>query len=217
LPPRGASKADWKIVCDVARGLGGWGFDFAGPEAIWDEVRTLCAGARGMTYARLDAGGLQWPCPAPEHPGTPILHAGAFANGARAALQIVPYRSAPELIAADRPFQLITGRSLYQFNAGTMTGRTRNNELRPTDVLDISPDDAGRAGVGDGDRIRVSSRYGSAVLAAHVNPAVQSGQLFATFHSPAIRLNAVTGDRRDPTTGTPEYKVTAVRIERVRD
>jgi formate dehydrogenase major subunit len=112
---------------------------------------------------------------------------------------------------------LITGRSLYQFNAGTMTNRTRNRELRAADVLDISPEDAIDAGVGDGDRVRVVSRHGSAVLPVQTSATVTRRQLFATFHTADAFLNRVTSSERDRATLTPEYKVTAVRIERVTD
>jgi formate dehydrogenase major subunit len=214
LRPMGASKPDWRILCEVARAMGAKGFTFANPGEIWDEVRALCEGARGMTYARLDEGGLQWPCPTEDHAGTSILHCDTFALGARASLQAVEYRETPEEVTPVYPFQLITGRSLYQFNAGTMTGRTRNNELRPTDVLDISPDDAEPLDVHDGELVRVVSRYGSAVLPVHPNAAIRPGQLFATFQQPKVFLNALTGPHRDDVTGTPEYKMTAVRLER---
>jgi formate dehydrogenase major subunit len=214
LRPTGGSKPDWQIIAEIARAMGHQGFGFHNPEEIWDEVRALCVGARGMTYARLEAEGLQWPCPAEDHPGTPILHRKGFACGPRATLRSVDDRATPERTTERYPFLLITGRSLYQFNAGTMTGRTRNNELRPVDVLDISPADAIAAGVRDGDRVRVVSEYGVAELPARFSAAVVPGQLFATFHTKEVFLNAVTGPNRDRVVGTPEYKVTAVRIER---
>jgi formate dehydrogenase major subunit len=158
---------------------------------------------------------LQWPCPAEDHPGTPILHRDRFVPGPRAGLQCIDYRATPEDTAPAYPFQLITGRSLYQFNAGTMTGRTPNQELRPADTLDISPGDAQQTGILDGERVRVVSRYGSAVLPAHLDATIQRGQLFSTFHQPEVFVNALTGPHRDGVTGTPEYKVTAVRLERV--
>jgi formate dehydrogenase major subunit len=213
--PAGASKPDWQIVSEVGRTMGARGFAFSGPEEIWDEVRGLCPGARGMTYARLDAGGLQWPCPDEDHPGTPILHREVFASGPRATLRPVEYFPTPEQVTDRYPFLLITGRSLYQFNAGTMTGRTRNNELRPADVLDISPTDAVELDVRDGERVRVLSRYGTAVLPARINTAVAAGQLFATFHTPQVFLNALTSLHRDSVCGTPEYKITAVQLERL--
>jgi formate dehydrogenase major subunit len=111
------------------------------------------------------------------------------------------------------PLLLITGRSLYQFNAGTMTQRTPNHELRPLDVLDISPADAVDIGIHDGDKVRIESRYGAAVWPARFSAAVRAGQVFATFQNKEIFLNSVTGSNRDEVVGTPEYKVTAVRIE----
>jgi predicted molibdopterin-dependent oxidoreductase YjgC len=108
---------------------------------------------------------------------------------------------------------LITGRSLYQFNAGTMTGRTRNTELRPSDVLDMASADAARLGLGDGQSVRVASRYGAATLPVCISAALTPGQLFATFQTPGGLLNAVTGPNRDARVGTPEYKVTAVQVE----
>jgi formate dehydrogenase major subunit len=202
-------------MCDVARAMGAHGFEYQGPEAIWNEVRALCEGARGMTYARLDTGGLQWPCPAEDHPGTSLLHRDTFSIGARARLHTVDYRPTPEEATPAFPFRLITGRSLYQYNAGTMTGRTSNAALRPTDVLDLCPADASRLHILEGDLVHIVSQYGSAMLPAHVDAGVQPGQLFATFHRPEVLLNALTGPYRDSAVGTPEYKVTAVRIERV--
>jgi formate dehydrogenase major subunit len=215
LRPAGSSKADWQIVCETADAMGGRGFSFSSPEEIWDEMRSLCEGGRGMTYARLDAGGLQWPCPSLDHPGTAILHAGAFVSGSRARLQPIEYRPSPETTSNAFPLWLITGRCLYQFNAATMSGRTPDVDLRPSDVLDISPVDAAAGTLDEGDRVRVISHYGSAVLPVHVTDAVAPGQLFATFHTPAVRMNAVTGPHRDSVVGTPEYKLTAVRVERV--
>jgi formate dehydrogenase major subunit len=213
LHPIGSSKPDWQIVSEIARAMGGHGFAFAGPEDIWNEVRALCEGARGMSYARLDAEGLQWPCPNEEHPGTRILHVDTFALGQRAALQAIEHRETPEAVTPEYPLTLITGRSLYQFNAGTMTGRTPNAQLRPSDVLDVSPADARRLGLGDGQIVRVTSRYGNATLPLRVNDTLTPGQLFTTFQTPGVFVNALTGPYRDHTTATPEYKVTAVRIE----
>jgi formate dehydrogenase major subunit len=212
LPPAGASKPDWQILSEIARVMGGHGFGYASPEDIWTEVRAGCEGARGMTYTRLDAGGLQWPCPDERHPGTAILHQDSFPIGARVNLRPVDFRESAEVVTAEFPFTLMTGRSLYQFNAGTMTGRTANNILRPSDVLDMAPADAHRLGYRDGQLVTVTSRYGEAVLPMHVDDGVSPGQLFATFQSPGIRLNALTGPYRDECVATPEFKVTAVRI-----
>ncbi len=205
LPPAGSSKPDWTIIADLARTMDHQhGFDFASVEDIWNEVRAGCEGARGMTYERLDHAGLQWPCPSESHPGTPILHVDASASGIRAPLHIVEYGPTPEQTTPKYPFVLTTGRSLYEFNAGTMTGRCRTRELRPSNLLEVAPVDAELAGVRDGDLVRLTSRHGSATLPVHVTPAMRPGELFATFHTADIFLNNVTGSQRDRTVGTPE-------------
>ena len=217
LEPVGRSLPDWKIVCEAARALGhARGFTFERPEEIWNEVRALCEGARGMSYARLDAGGLQWPCPSEDHPGTIRLHADAFGGSGRAALRRIDWSPTEEQPTPRFPLILVTGRTLYQFNAGTMAGRPPLAELHPADVLDVSPEDAGRLGLHEGDQTRLTSAYGEAVLPVRESPMVRPGEVFATFHTASAFLNAVTGPHRDGTTGTPEYKVTAVRLDGMR-
>ncbi len=212
LAPVGNSRPDWRIICDLAKASGhAQGFAFASPEEIWNEIRTGCDGARGMTYRRLDRGGLQWPCLDESHPGTPILHVGSFASGTRAPLHLARYHATAEQTSAEYPFVLTTGRSLYEFNAATMTGRSLTRQFRPTDVLDMFPGDADRIGAADGDFVCITSRYGTAKLPVHLTSAMRSGELFATFHTTAAFLNNVTGPHADEVTGTPEYKVTAVR------
>jgi formate dehydrogenase major subunit len=215
LRPVGSSKPDWRIICDLARAIGHpQGFEFADVRDIWNEVRDGCEGARGMTYERLDRGGLQWPCPSETHPGTPVLHVETFASGTRAPLRIVDYLPTPEHTTPRYPFVLMTGRSLYAFNAGTMTGRSGTRELRPSDLLEISPADADAVGILEGNLVQIASRYGEAVLPARINNDIRAGELFATFQTAGALLNAVTGPQVDRTTATPEYKVTAVRIRK---
>jgi formate dehydrogenase major subunit len=96
-----------------------------------------------------------------------------------------------------------------------MTLRTENTTLRPTDYLDVSPEDAARLALQTGERVRLLSRYGEAVLPARVDSSVKPGELFATFHTPESFLNRVTSSHRDRYVKTPEYKVTAVRVEKI--
>jgi formate dehydrogenase major subunit len=214
LPPVGGSKPDWEIICLVAEAMGnGARFSYASAEDIWEEIRSVWPAGAGISYARMESGGLQWPCPSEDHPGTPRLHTTRFPHGARAGLRPIGYQPTGERPSDDFPLVLVTGRSLYQFNAGTMTARTRNILIRPSDTLDIHPDDARALGVADGAPVRVISRYGEARLPCRVTRVVKPGEVFATFHTAEIFLNRVTGPRRDPYTRTPEYKVTAVRVE----
>jgi formate dehydrogenase major subunit len=214
LAPPGEARADWEALCAVAHALGqGELFNHDSAETIWDEIRAVWPAAAGMTYARLNSGGLQWPCPDDSHPGTPRLHTQAFAHGQCATLRRIDYHASPELTDQEFPFLLITGRNLYQFNAGTMTRRTPNLALRPSDTLDIAPEDAARLGLRDDERVRVRSRYGAVELPVRVAPGMKTGELFATFHSTEVFLNRLTGPHRDRFVQTPEYKRTAVRLE----
>jgi formate dehydrogenase major subunit len=215
IEPLGEAKPDWEIICLLARAMGqGELFDFHSPEEVWNEVRAVWQAGQGISYARMERAGLQWPCPNETHPGTTILHTETFPLGPRAALRRVAFQATPEAVTEEFPFLLITGRTLHQFNAGTMTMRTKNTVFRATDSLDISPSDAERLGLPDCALVRLRSRYGEAVLPLHFNDAVQPGQLFTTFHTAEVFLNQVTSPHRDGYVGAPEYKVTAVRVEK---
>jgi formate dehydrogenase major subunit len=216
IEPLGESRTDWRIVCDVAHALGhGEKFSYGSAEEIWNEIRTVWPAGAGMTYARLENGGLQWPCPTKDHPGTRILHADAFAGDRRFVLRPIEYRPTSEQTSDEFPLLLVTGRALYQFNASTMTGRSKAAAFQPRDELRVSPTDACRLGITDGQRIRVCSRFGEIVMCVSITDAVRAGQLFTTFQSVEQQINRLTGPHRDNVTSTPEYKVTAVRIETI--
>jgi formate dehydrogenase major subunit len=214
IDPVGLSKSDWEIICGVAKAIGkGKLFDYDSAEEIWNEIRSNWPDGRGITYKRLEHGGLQWPCRAENYPGTEVLHTEIFPLG-KVDLRRIPYRPSKEMVDEEFPFLLVTGRTLYQFNAGTMTMRTANAELRATDLLDISTEDAERLRLRNGEKVRVHSRYGEASLPIRITRAVKPGELFATFHTARTFLNRVTSPHRDRYVKTPEYKVTAVQIER---
>ena len=216
IEPLGNSKPDWEIICAVAKAMGFKApFDFQVPEEIWNEVRSVWKAGAGISYVRLEQGGLQWPCPTEDHPGTTILHAQSFPHSQRAPLKRVEFDATIETANEAFPFLLTTGRTLYQFNAGTMTMRTPNVLLRGTDTLDVAPADAEHLHVHDGDRVRVRSRHGEAFMPVRVDGRVKQGELFATFHAASVFLNNLTSPHRDKVVMTPEYKVVAVNLERI--
>jgi formate dehydrogenase major subunit len=215
IEPRGNSRSDWEIIRDVAIAMGkSDGFGFKSAEEIWNEVRRVWNATAGISYERINREGLQWPCTEPESPGTEVLHASSFGDATGASLRPVKYRPTDELVSESFPFLLTTGRTLFQFNAATMSHRTPNSQLRPTDLLIVNPDDARDLAIHEGEPVTVTSRWGEATLPASINDSVKRGELFATFHSPRIFLNRVTGSQRDRYVQSPEYKVTAVRIKR---
>jgi formate dehydrogenase major subunit len=209
----GQSKSDWEIMCAIARALGqGGSFHYSSAEEIWNEVRSVWPAGRGITYERLEKQGLQWPCLNEADSGLEVLHSETFGHGKTTALRRIPYRPTKEVTDEEFPFLLNTGRTLYQFNAGTMTRRTANLELLPTDYLDIAPKDAAALQLKSGERVRVRSRYGEAIMPLRISSMVRPGELFATFHAAEIFLNNVTSPHRDRYVKTPEYKVTAVSL-----
>ena len=216
VEPRGNGRTDWQIVCEVAAAMGkGEHFAFRSAEDIWEEIRAVWPAGRGISYPRIEHHGLQWPCPDEEHPGETVLHGDSFSIGKKASLRRIKYRPSPERVSGEFPFLLTTGRTLYHFNAGTMTMRTPNADLRPTDELMISPVDAGNLGIDDGEAVLMKSHYGQAELPVRITGKVKPGELFATFHDPRVFLNYATGQVRDRFTLAPEFKVTAVRIEKI--
>lgn len=218
LPPPGEARPDWWIIQALAERLGQpQGFTFSSPEAIWDEVRALWPAGAGLSYPRIERESLHWPCPDEAHSGTPVLHRDRFACGKTAELARVPFLPSPEQVDAAYPLWLTTGRTLAHFNAGTMSYRTPNAELVPSDTLDMSPADAAAYGLADGEVVRVHSRYGHAQLPVRVSDAMQAGQLFSSFHRPELFVNQLTSPVRDRLVHTPEYKLTAVRLEKLDD
>ena len=216
IGPTGESKPDWEIICAIAKAMGkDEFFSYNSVEEVWNEVRSVWSAGRGISYRRLDHGGLQWPCSSEEHPGTEVMHGDSFPAGAKAALRRVPYRPTSETVSDEFPFLLMTGRTLHQFNAGTMTMRTPNEKLRPTDLLDINAADAEKLHLQDGQEVQVTSRYCRAILHIKITSAVKPGELFATFHTADVFLNRVTSPHRDRYVKSPEYKVTAARVDPV--
>ncbi|MEK7701227.1 MAG: formate dehydrogenase subunit alpha [candidate division NC10 bacterium] len=224
LPPPGEARPDWWITCElakrVARRLGvdaGRQFDYAGPAKIFDEMASLTPFLRGLSHARLDReGGIQWPCPAPEHPGTRYLHAEAFPRGRARFVPAVQTAEAAELPDADFPFVLNTGRLLYHWHGGTLTRRVQGLlELAPRLEVAIHPEDARRLGAETGTRLRVESRRGELTGYARVTEAVRPGAVFVPFVKLAeSAANFLTNSAFDPSAKIPEYKVCAVRIAR---
>ncbi len=215
LEPRGESKPDWWITCQIARRMGAGGFDFAHPSQISDEMTQLTPSYGGISYQRLEDGGLQWPCPSAEHPGTPILHREQFTRGKGRFIPL-EYKPSLELPDGDYPLILTTVRSLYQFHTGTMTRRVEGlNVLKGEELVEINPQDAQSLGIGDGDRVKVASRRGEVTARAKVTESSPPGVIAMSFHFTETRTNLITSPALDPVSKIPELKVCAVRVERL--
>ena len=217
-PPEGARDDTW-ILAELARRLG---FDWGNPsgEEIWDELRSLSPMHRGMRYDRLEAmGGIQWPCPDEEHPGSPLLHERLWADpleGPPAPFSIVEHHPPFESLDAEFPIRLTTGRNLESYNTGAQSNLYRS-PLHRGEAICLSPEDAERLLVEDGEIVRVSSRRGSVEAPVRVDDILRPGLAFMTFHFPdQVDTNQLTIDATDPKSGTAEFKAAAIRVDKIR-
>ncbi|THU38254.1 formate dehydrogenase subunit alpha [Niastella caeni] len=214
VPPN--VKPDWEIVCNMAVAMGRRElFNFSTAQDIWNEIRSTWAAVYGITYDRLENGGIQWPCPTTRHHGTTILHTESFPReGGKAKLSAIDFIPTPEQATTEYPVILVTGRELYHFNAGTMTYRTAIKDICHTDLLHVNPEDAAAFGLKDGDNARVISKYGETILPVYTDAAIRKGEAFSPFSNNLVFINKLTSSLRDNYVQTPEYKITAVRIEK---
>jgi formate dehydrogenase alpha subunit len=225
LAPPGEARPDWWITSELAKRVArrlardvGAQFDWRSASDIFDELARLTPFLRGLSHARLDReGGLQWPCPTPDHPGTRLLYAESFPLGKARFIPALQTAEAAELPDAEFPFLLNTGRLLYHWHGGTLTRRVQGLlELAPRLEVALHPADARRLGVDTGSPLRVSSRRGELLGYARVTEAVRPGAVFVPFVKLAdSAANFLTNPALDPGSKIPEYKVCAVRLERL--
>ncbi len=216
IEPIGDSRPDWWITCQIAQRMGANGFEFENPSQIMDVIAEVTPSYGGISHSRLNAGGLQWPCPTPEHPGTPTLHTQMFTiRGGRGRFVPLEYKPSMELPDDKYPLILTTGRSLYQFHTGTMTRKVKGlNVMLGEELVEMNPEDASALDINDGDMIKVISRRGEVTAKARVTEASPAGVVTMDFHFAESPANILTNPALDPVAKIPEYKVCAVRVEK---
>jgi formate dehydrogenase alpha subunit len=226
VPPPGEARPDWWIIAEIGRRVSALaarrpgaarfaGWAYGSPAEVMDELAALAPIYGGISHARLGTAGLQWPCPAPDHPGTPILHVGRTTRGL-ARFTPVSHQPPAEVPDAEYPLVLTTGRVLEHYHGGTMSRRvTALDWLIPEAVVELHPADAMRAGVTDGARVRLRSRRGAITAQALVTAGITPGTVFMPFHFAEAAANLLTHAALDPVAKIPEYKVCAVAVESV--
>jgi formate dehydrogenase alpha subunit len=215
IQPIGKAKADWEIISEISSRMG-YPMKYEKAEDIFDEMRALTPSYAGLTYERLEENGLQWPCPAPDHPGTPYLHKGKFSRGL-GKFHVIEHAGPAETPDAEFPLVLTTGRILYHYHTSTMTGKTRGlNELASECLVEICPADAENMGIQDEERVRVTSRRGEILAKAKVSSRSPQGCIFIPFHFAEAAANRLTHSfALDPVSKIPELKVCAVKIQKI--
>ncbi len=221
LPLGGQSRPDWQIICDLAKRMeqqlgmaSSAGFDYADPEAIWEEMRAVTSDFYGITYERLEReGGVHWPCPALDHPGTPYLFEKEFPRG-KGKFWALEYGTESELPDAEYPYNLTTGRVLFHWHGGTLSRNSHLDEAFPEPILEMHPDDAHSLRLVSGDWVEVTSRRGSVVCRVMVTGRSPQGTVFLPFHFVEAAANLLTLDKIDRRAKIPDFKMAAVKLRK---
>jgi formate dehydrogenase major subunit len=221
LDPPGEAKPDWWIVSQVADRMGfKKHFDFLSPREIFEEIRRVVPPYKGLTYERLEGtlGGIQWPCPTEDHPGTPTFFTQKFNTpDGLGHLQVVDFKPPAELTDKEYPFILTTGRSIFHYHTGTMSRRTPTLHAEvPKNYCQVNPKDAAKKNIREGTKISLCTRRGTIEAKAHVTDDVPIGLVFLPFHFHESCANKITNPVLDPACGMPEYKFCAANIEVVK-
>jgi formate dehydrogenase major subunit len=215
LRPPGEARDDWWVFAELARRMG-YDMGFSSPADIWEELRELGTSYHGITWERCEQVGVQWPAPTLDHPGTPYLHKdGKFARGRG---RFIPTEWIPpaELPDAEYPLVLSTGRRLWHYHTGTQTRRSPGFEaVFGEELIELSPVDAERLGIADGEMVRVTSRRGTVDVRAWVTHRSPPGVCWMAFHFREAHANVLTIEAADPVTQTAEFKHCAIRVERL--
>ena len=220
LPP-GEARADWDIIQDLALRVevelgkeGSVGFKFENPAQIWDEMAELTPPFQGITHERVEReDGVHWPCPKPDNPGTPYLFTESFPRG-KGKLTPLEYRPSAELPDKEYPYILSTGRVLYHWHGGTMTRRSKLDDIYPEALVEIHPEDALNIKIASDDWVKLRSRRGEIEVRVLVTERSPQGLVFLPFHFAEAAANILTLDARDPQAKIPDYKVCAVAVEK---
>ena len=215
IPPVGSCKPDWQIICELSSRMN-YPMEYESPAEIMEEIAFLTPIYGGIYYNRLEEGwGLFWPCPTRDHPGTSFLHKGSFARG-KGHFEFMAYRPPAEIPDDEYPFYLTTGRIYQHWHTGSISRRiTVPSRDEPEAFVEMNPVIGKRLGVRDGKPIRVISRRGEIIVGARLTEVVPENVVFIPFHFYEASANILTHDKCDPVAKIPEFKVCAVRIEKV--
>lgn len=204
---------DWKIIAELSKRLG-YSMDYENSEAIFREITQVTPSYGGITYERIDRVGLHWPCPNVDHPGTPILHKDGFPIG-KGVFFGIEYRPPAEQVDDEYPLYLTTGRVIYHYHTGTMTMKTEGlMDRAPECFVEISPQDAVRMNLEEGDLVSVSSRRGEIQARISISEKAVTGTVFIPFHFAVAAANRLTNAALDPVSKIPEFKVCAVKLKK---
>lgn len=215
IEPLGDSRPDWKIICDLSNRMG-YPLEYKNAEEVMEEIASLTPSYAGISFKRIDKGGLQWPCLDKKHPGTKYLYdQGNFTCGL-GKFYAIEHKPPAEQPDTKYPFIMTTGRMLFHYNVGTMTRKTPALDREyPNNFVEINPKDAKNLGIEKNTNCRVSTRRGQIIVRAEVNEKIKEGVIWLPFHFTESPTNLLTNDAFCPISRIGEYKACAAKVEKV--
>jgi predicted molibdopterin-dependent oxidoreductase YjgC len=212
--PPGDARDDLSIIRDLSNAMG-YPMAYRSEEQVFAEFATLWPAMGGITYERIKTRGIQWPCPAQDHPGTEYLYKDGFPK-VKVPFVPVTFNPPAEVTSGAYPFILTTGRNLYQYHSGSMTRRVVAIEEHAGEAyVELNPADGKRLGIKAGDSVIVRSKRGEVEIKARITKRVSEGTVFIPMHYREAAANVITNDALDPVVKIPELKVCAVNVVRV--
>jgi formate dehydrogenase major subunit len=216
LNPPGEAREDWVILVDLARRIG-LDWDYDDPRHVFDEMKMSMRSLHHITWNRLETeSAVTYPCNGPEDPGQSVVFADGFPRRAGRA-KFTPARVTPPAEVPDENFPMIltTGRQLEHWHTGSMTRRaTVLDAVEPEANCSLHPSTLRKLGVEPGGTVRLITRRGSLDVMARADRAVAPDMVFLPFAYVEAAANILTNAALDPWGKIPEFKFSAVRVEK---
>jgi formate dehydrogenase major subunit len=216
VPPPGDAREDWWIEVELAKRLG-LNWTYTHPSEVFAEMKLNMRSLENITWDRLEGvSAVTYPSLSPEDPGQPIVFGDGFPrSGGRARFTPANVTPPDEWPDADYPMVLITGRQLEHWHTGSMTRRaTVLDGLEPEANCSLHPKTLRALGVEPGGYIRLTTRRGSVTVMARADRAVAEDNVFLPFAYVEAAANILTNASLDPFGKIPEFKFSAVRVEK---
>ncbi len=218
---KGDVKHDWEIHSLMATAMG-YPMKYNNTEEIWNELRELCPIFYGATYDKLAGlGYVQWPSLTVDDPGRAWLYKDNKFDTPSGKAQLFASEWVPpvDLVDNDYPLALCTVREVGHYSCRSMTGNCSALQTLADEPgrVQIHPKDAEALGIKDQQLVWVASRRGKVISRANVSERANVGAVYMTYQWWIGACNELTLDHLDPISRTPEYKYSAVKLEKIDD
>jgi len=210
----GDAREDWKIIHELSNRMGFPMPIYNNESEIFDELARVTPIMAGISHARIEHQGIQWPCPTPDHLGTSTLYTEKFNTPTgKGKLFPVDYAEQSEKVDAQYPFLLNSGRILFHYHSSTMSRRTKvlRDFIDESYVL-MNPSDAIKLNLSDGQKVKLASRRGELETNLKISEEVLEGELFMPWHFTESQVNRLTRDELDPYSKIAPFKLSAVNV-----